>query len=152
DKPLLPTLGRGSLRWKIPVLEQEVLGEFRRRAPAYLSGSAPVSDWHLLALVQHLGMATRLLDWTSSPLPALWFTVEKQPPPHPKGHGVVWVFHVYNEDIVIGDASRSPFGGERTEVFQPPHIAKTITAQEGWFTVHKFLPEGGKEFVALEKN
>ena len=155
DKPLLPMLGRDSLGWKIPELEKDIINEFKRRSPPFLPDPTATSDWRLLALAQHHGMATRLLDWTTSPLAALWFAVEKKPPvirERAKRYGLVWVLHVFDQDIVIGEGSSSPFSGERTQVFQPPHIAKTIVAQEGWFTVHKFLPEKEKEFIPLEKN
>lgn len=61
---------------------------------------------------------------------------------------VVWCFPFGNDDIA--DQSKdSPFEGDRTKFFQPRHITKTIAAQDGWFTVHKFT-DG--QFISLDKN
>jgi hypothetical protein len=101
-------------------------------------------DWDLLARAQHFGMATRLLDWTSNPLAALWFASRDL---DTKRSGFVYFYTPTPIDI-SQDRNTSPFFIQRTSVFRPTWNNPRITAQCGWFTVHGFDPTT-KSFVPV---
>lgn len=152
DKPLLPKLARISLRDSVLKAERTMFRDFKRRAVPLLHVH-PNSTWDWLAIAQHHGLATRLLDWTLNPLAALWFAVAR-PPIVEKGKpqpGVVWILRPKQSDYVPPTLKKSPFKIERTRIFRPTHIAPRLVNQVGWFTVHKFLKSEGC-FIALEKN
>jgi len=90
DWPLKTSLERACERSNIslkdaPSLEQALITNFRRRYDGNDQQFVLSDTLYCLALMQHHGAPTRLLDWTYSPYVALYFSLEFS-----NGSSVVW--------------------------------------------------------------
>jgi FRG domain/prokaryotic YEATS domain len=147
--PLIPAVGRNGETWMYSrKLEEELLEEFKREAVPYLKHLiGEDDDWTWLALAQHHGVPTRLLDWSESPYVALFFAVWGDRADEAKDAGV---YVIRRPDRVIKFDS-SPFNVRKGGFFFPRHITARITAQSGLFTVQRYpdQPYSGTDVTQL---
>lgn len=153
DMDLLPKIARSNLLKKDEILkiEHEILLEFKRKARPYLD-EEPKTDLEWIALAQHHGLKTRLLDWTENALTALWFCVGKEPK-NLNDNGVVWIltaFDIYSYFVDDVDC-QNPFEINYTKIYKPSYFSKRIISQFGIFTVHQIL-DGKNLAEPLNKN
>lgn len=110
--------------------EIALLDEFKRRAVP-MTQQSPENDWEWLALAQHFGLATRLLDWTENPLIAAYFATKWNFEKRDR------VLYALDEDqSQSAKPSISPFDIEDVVLYRPKHLSTRISAQGGVFTVH----------------
>jgi hypothetical protein len=133
-RPLRPRIGRyhslRKLRGKDRLKkERDILRLFKERALSHLS-FVPDNDWEWLAVGQHHGLPTRLLDWTRNPLVAAFFAVESSC----DEDSIVYAFR---ENSFVDVTKKSdPYEQGSVKRFLPRHISPRIIAQTGIFTIH----------------
>jgi len=154
--------------WGYRNLENLLLNKFKAYARPHLT-FAPDCDLAWLALGQHFGLPTRLLDWTENPLVAMFFALKDLT----DEDAIVWAcltpfvlresVHTLNrldKDILEykhrdSPSIEVPSNGlpPRFYRYHPSHTTNRITAQQGFFTIQSFWAENVGElyFLSLEE-
>lgn len=81
-------------RMKTSTKETELLNRFRQNANLLLSQSSALpNDFGWMFLMQHYGVPTRLLDWSESPLVALYFALMDKNEVAATKDGALWILY-----------------------------------------------------------
>jgi hypothetical protein len=142
---LEPRIVRGGLDSTFIKWEEDLIEEFKRLGRNLINQDILNNEWDLLALAQHHGLKTRLLDWTTNPLVALWFAFKEDRKVNKR---TVW-FVFLNDTDYANPKNGTPYDQGSTKAFRPNHVTQRITAQSGWFTTHKYIANKKKSFIPL---
>jgi len=139
----------GGAEWGWIFLRLEVAGGAQRRSSEFIDTSR-LTDWDRLALAQHHGLPTRLLDWTTNPLVGAYFAVTGEPDVkythedktvqiRPLARDVtarVVAWSVSPRTVIDPRRDADPFDLDGIKFLLPRALTTRIVTQGGLFSVH----------------
>jgi len=146
---LVPKVGRRQPGSPNPELhtvldkERKVLDLFKDQSRALVKDKL-MNNWEWLFFAQHHYVPTRLLDWTYSPLVALYFALED----HHESDAALYALNSLDKSFFyrlsktiegeLAHTQRGPFllPSDSVYIVAPPSLDVRVSAQQSMFTVH----------------
>lgn len=140
-KPIIPKIGRSDYHYDA-AREQDLFKVFKSTVRPLITVQ-PANDWEWLALAQHHGVPTRLVDWSTNVLVACWFAVTSFIP----GDAIIYALDAARADIRFCDTAtgRTRDGPSLIDpldftagiyLIESSPVSPRITTQRGIFTAH----------------
>src|SRR5690554_4396695 len=103
----------------------DYLASWKRKASEYIQ-SKPENDWEWMAIAQHHGLPTRLLDWSYNPLVAAFFACISEPE---KDAAIFCLLPHW----IISPEKEDPDSLTKIAKYKPNMVASRIGRQSGLF-------------------
>ncbi|HIF6168830.1 TPA: FRG domain-containing protein [Vibrio parahaemolyticus] len=137
---LLPTLARinpvnvsTSYQTGWRGVEKTILDDFMKHAVRFME-KEPKNTLEIMIHAQHHGVPTRLLDWSTNPLKALYFAVENSD--YDSVDGIVYTYSP--SSWLTTSNAYDMTSWNRLVAFHPNLVNDRVAAQEGCFTLFPY--------------
>ncbi len=128
----LPSIGREKQYGHYKRAQEERLFRAFKDRVVAIAPMTGFDDWQLLAYAQHVGVPTRLLDWSTSPLIGAFFALASDVATDRMIYCINYSTYIYEVDA----AAVSPFDCSKEGRFSPPLAFDRLRWQRGVFTIY----------------